>query len=60
MCANMTAHHLPCGHLHHWFARCFFAKSAQQPACNMLPFLHYIYAENFRCPACRAALTEWT
>lgn len=56
MCAQMTAHHAPCAHTHHWLARCFRAKMKGQQTCGMWPLLHFIYTEAFLCPVCWEAL----
>ena len=58
MCMFMAAHHFPCKHIHQWFARCYFAKWANTPRCNMSFFPTWQYVERFSCPECLRAARE--
>lgn len=53
MCRYMAARHLSCKHLHHWFARCFWAVFFEQECCQLDHFPIWEYNEAFKCPRCR-------
>ena len=57
MCFNLHATHA-CNHLHLSFARCFWARNHNLPACRMLIFPTWYYYENFSCPECRDWMRE--
>lgn len=58
MCYYMYAHHVPCAHLLHWFARCFHARQLELEDCNLPVFPVWVYDELFLCPHCMADLKE--
>ncbi len=54
MCRYMAARHLPCEHLHQWFARCFWARMFGHKRCQLESYPVWEYDELYRCPTCMA------
>lgn len=54
MCRTLLAHHQPCKHTHHSFARCLWARLFDEECCQLPSFPIWEYTEHFRCPSCRA------